>query len=234
MTKKHRRTLIVGDVHGCPEELEMLLAAAAFTSEADRLVLVGDVLVRGPDSRGALALAKRSGATIVRGNHEQKLLAGRAGTTRLGSEHERVAQSLSGEDWQALETMPLWLDLPEHALRVVHAGVVPGLDVDRTPPEALLRMRTIDAHGQWSDQRDRGELWGTSYTGPPHVVFGHNARAEPQLHAWATGIDTGCVYGRRLTALVLDAGEHVPRGEEARSKLVSVPARRQYYGEPGR
>jgi hypothetical protein len=234
MATKRPRTLIVGDVHGCREELEALLTAAAFAPEKDRLVLVGDVLVRGPDSRGALALAKQSGATLVRGNHEQKLLGWRAGTTELGPEHLRVAKSLSDDDWRSLEAMPLWFDLPEHAVRVVHAGVIPGVDVHRTPPEALLKMRTIDDEGRWSDQRDGGPLWGTRYTGPPHVIFGHNARTEPQLHPWATGIDTGCVYGRRLTAVILGPGEVMPCGADARAKLVSVPALRQYYGEPGR
>jgi hypothetical protein len=229
-----RRTLIVGDVHGCREELEALLATTAFTPDRDRLVFVGDVLVRGPDSRGALAIAKELGATVVRGNHEQKLLAGRAGTTRLGVEHQRVAQALSEEEWSALEAMPLWLDLPEHEVRVVHAGVLPGLDVTRAPSDALLRMRTIDAHGAWTDQRDGGALWGTRYEGPPHVIFGHNARPEPQLHPWATGIDTGCVYGRQLTAVLLDGGERMPRGAAARAKLVSVPARRRYFGDPDR
>ncbi len=227
-----RRTLIVGDVHGCREELEALLAATGFTPDRDRLVFVGDILVRGPDSRGALAIAKELGATVVRGNHEQRLLAGRADTTRLGPEHQRVAQALSEDEWRTLAAMPLWLDLPEHDVRVVHAGVVPGLDVTRTPPDALLRMRTIDANGDWSDRRDGGALWGTRYVGPPHVVFGHNARDEPQLHPWATGIDTGCVYGRHLTAVLIDAGERLPRGEAARAMLVSVPAQRRYYGEP--
>jgi hypothetical protein len=223
---RRRRTLIVGDVHGCREEVEALLAAVAFVSNVDRLVFVGDVVVRGPDPRGTLALARRLEATIVRGNHEQKLLAGRAGTTRLGPDHQRVADVLSQDEWRTLETTPLWLPLPHHGAIVVHAGIIPGLDVGSMPPEALLRMRTIDRHGKWSDDRETGTLWGTLYAGPPHVVFGHNARDEAQLHPWATGIDTGCVYGRRLTGMLLDEGEAVPRGEAARAKLVSVPAKR--------
>jgi hypothetical protein len=222
---KRRRTLIVGDVHGCRTEVEALLAAVGFVPHGDRLVFVGDVVVRGPDPRGTLALARRLEARIVRGNHEQKLLAGRAGTTRLGPEHQRVADLLSADDWRTLEATPLWLDLPEHEAKVVHAGVVPGLAVPSTPPEALLRMRTIDRNGRWSDDRDGGALWGSLYTGPPHVIFGHNAGDEPQLHRWATGIDTGCVYGRRLTGMLLGEREPVPRGEAARAKLVSVPAK---------
>jgi hypothetical protein len=197
-------------------------------SAGDRLVFVGDLVMRGPDPLGTLALLRQLGARAVRGNHEQKLLEGREGG-RLGAQHQRVASELGEEDWRAIEAMPLWLDLPEHGVRVVHAGVLPGRPVETTPAEVLLTIRTIDEDDRWTDKRDAGVPWGTAYAGPPHVVFGHNARSEPQFHAWATGIDTACVYGGRLTALVLDPGEPMPHGEAARAKLVSVPAARRYY-----
>jgi len=229
------RTLVVGDVHACARELSALLATVAFIPGVDRLVLSGDVVVRGPEPRETFDLMRRLGAICVRGNHENKLLSIRpglrAGGARAGSEHERLARTLRDEDWQTIEAMPLWLDLPDHGVRVVHGGVVPGLDVERTPPEALMTMRTIDARGRWSDKQG-GDPWGALYVGPPHVVFGHNARAEVQLHPWATGIDTGCVYGGRLTAVLLGAGQMMPRGEAARALLVSVPSARRYYQSP--
>jgi hypothetical protein len=227
------RTVIVGDVHGCTGELQELLERTRFAEGTDRLVLVGDLVARGPDSAGVLELVRRLGARAVRGNHDDKLLAAQRGVKALGPDHERVAQSLTEEDWRTLEAMPLWIDLPEHDVRVVHAGVLPGVDLDRTPPEALLTIRTVRSRGRWSDEPDAGPLWGSLYHGPPHVVFGHHARPEPQLHEWATGLDTGCVYGGRLTALVLDPGEPVPRGEAVRALLQSVPAMRKYYGGKG-
>jgi hypothetical protein len=226
-------TVIVGDVHGCTAELEELLEQLRFVEGRDRLVLVGDLVVRGPDSRGALALAKRLAARAVRGNHEERLLAWRRRTKPLGPEHERLARVLSEDEWRMLEEMPFWVDLPEHGVRVVHAGVVPGLPIEQTPPEALLKMRTLDGKNRWSDEPDAGPLWGSRYAGPPHVIFGHNARAQPQLHEWATGIDTGCVYGGRLTGAVLAQGEPMPRGDAARSVLRSVEARRKYYAARG-
>jgi hypothetical protein len=227
------RSVIVGDVHGCTGELEELLEQARFDEAKDQLVLVGDLVARGPDSQGTLALARRLGARAVRGNHEDKLLAWRRRGKPLGPDHERVASTLSEEDWTTIEAMPLWLDLPAHGVRVVHAGLIPGVAPAQAPPEALLKMRTIDARGRWSDEPDAGALWGTLYEGPPHAVFGHNARPEPQFHPWATGIDTACVYGGRLTAVVLDDEEPMPRGDAVRRHLRSVPALRKYYGGKG-
>jgi hypothetical protein len=228
-----KRTLLVGDVHGCSTELEDLLERVDFDPVVDRLVLTGDLVVRGPDPRGTLALVRRLGATSVRGNHEAKLLSARDAPGQLGPDHAALAGSLTEEEWAQLEAMPLWLDLPAHGVRVVHAGVVPGADVRETPPEALLKMRTLDAKVRWSDEPTAGALWGTRYEGPPHVVFGHNARPEPQLHPWATGLDTGCVYGGKLTGLLLAEGATIPRGDRVRPLLRSVPARRKYVGGKG-
>ena len=77
------RTIVVGDVHGCSAELEDLLERIGFSS-ADRLVFVGDLVARGPDSRGVLALMRQLDATSVRGNHEGKLLAWRRRAIPLG------------------------------------------------------------------------------------------------------------------------------------------------------
>ncbi len=227
------RTVIVGDLHACTGELEELLEQLGFIAGSDRLVQVGDLVVRGPDPHGALALVKRLGGRAVRGNHEDRLLSWRHRHEPLGPDHARVASSLSDDEWGMLEALPMWLDLPEHGIRIVHAGVVPGQDLESTEPQALLKMRTLDARGRWSSDAEAGVLWGTRYEGPPHVVFGHNARPEPQLHAWATGLDTGCVYGGRLTAMVLAEGEPVPRGDRVGPLLRSVHAARRYYGTKG-
>jgi hypothetical protein len=224
-----RRTVVVGDVHGCRKELEELLEKVRFEMGSDRLVFVGDLVARGPDTPGVLALARELGAMAVRGNHEDKVLAGRTDPGTIDGEHRRIAESLDAVEWRQLAAMPLWVDLPEHALRVVHAGVVPGQPVEQTPPEALLKMRALDSRGRWTDAKSERPLWGEVYVGPPHVVFGHNALDEPLLHKWATGLDTGCVYGRALTALVLERDELMPRGRSVRRKLVSVSARRKYH-----
>lgn len=236
------RTIIVGDVHGCAGELDALLDAVAFTS-GDRLVFVGDLVARGPDSLGVLDIVRRTGAVVVRGNHEQKLLEWQDARERwirgeetdkppIGKMHRDIARSLRPVDWTLIATSCLWLDLPEHALRVVHAGLDPKLPFQKQKVDTLLRIRTVPK--PVGRRGERHELWGTSYAGPPHVVFGHNAAPGLQVHPWATGLDTGCVYGGRLTAMVLGEKQKVPRGAGARREvLVSVPARKMWF-QPAR
>jgi len=225
------RSIFVGDVHSCADELADLLGKIGI-NEDDRLYFVGDLLSRGPDSLGVLRLFRQFRARSALGNHEQRLLAAHhAGLTgeappKLGRSHSEVAAQLSAEDWAVLESFPLWIDVPEHAVRVVHAGIVPGIPFEEQNPWLLTHIRSIAEDGTPSEKW--GTLWGSLYRGSPHIVFGHNARKVPQLHPDATGLDTACVYGGALTAMVLAEGAVPPPPSERFDVLVSVPARRAY------
>ena len=223
------RTVIVGDVHGCRDELDDLLWKIG-AAKGDRVVFVGDVVARGPDPRGVLALARQLDAVIVRGNHEDKLLRSRSDpNVKLSSIHEETARKLGPDDWETLAETRLFFAVPQHEAVVVHAGILPGVPVDLQTRETLLSIRTIDPSGAPSD-KNAGTPWGSVYRGPPHVVFGHFAQKDVQIHPWATGLDTGCVYGGALTAMVLRDGEKVPDVAHRREVLVSVPARKAYFG----
>jgi Calcineurin-like phosphoesterase len=226
------RTLIVGDVHGCADELEELLARAAF-GQSDRLAFVGDLVARGPKSQRVLALVGQTHALAVLGNHEERLIEVRRARARgergprLGPSHEKLFAELEPEHWDFMEALPRWVDLPEHGARIVHAGVVPGVAIEAQDAWVLTHLRTIQPDGTPSDRR--GEtLWGALYAESPHVVFGHNAVDGLQLYPFATGLDTGCVYGNALSALVLPAGAALPRVEDRRDCIVSVKARAAY------
>ena len=228
------RTLFIGDVHGCCTELEELLGLLDL-ADGDRVVFVGDLIGRGPDSKGVLRQVERIGATSILGNHEHRLLVVRearqknAFGPRLGPDHEALYASLDDRDWAVLEGELPSLDIPEHGVRVVHAGVVPGLPIDEHSIETLTRMRSLDEHGNPSD-RYRQIPWAATYHGPPHIIFGHNARQGLQLFDDATGLDTGCVYGGSLTALALDEARTPPRDfTERRACLVSVPSQDTYW-----
>ena len=216
-----KRTLIIGDVHGCSEELQMLWQACNLRPEDD-VVLVGDLIAKGPKSAEVVRLCRARNARSVRGNHEDKLLSlreqERAGKTPSYTDEQRkLLASLSEEDLAYIESMPLWIRLPEYEALVIHAGLAPGVPVEQQEPVHLLNMRTLDADGQPSASRKAGPLWAATYKGPEMAYFGHHARAGLQHHSHALGLDTGCVYGRRLTGFILPEG-----------RLVSVRAKKQY------
>lgn len=196
-----RRTLLIGDVHGCNDELGELLKKAGWTSD-DRLVLVGDLVAKGPDSEGVVKRARELGALAVLGNHDAHLLDVRAGLSKK-AHHSKLAAAMSEDDWTYLDQLPLWLDFAELNCLVVHGGLIPGVELARQPRHVLLNMRSLDAEGHASMRVDGGVPWASRWPGPRHVVFGHDALRGLQQHPHATGLDTGCVYGRELTGLWL-------------------------------
>ena len=231
-------TIVVGDVHGCLDELRHLLATCGF-QRGDRLVLAGDLVAKGPDSQGVVQLAREEGALAVVGNHDDHVLRARAvasGTILppakpVRAEHQAVADALGPEDWAYLEALPTSLRLgyegasasddPDghadaHETVVVHAGAVPGVPFEKQTREHLTTMRSIDHDGN-PTKRIEGRPWAAVWPGPERIIFGHDAIRGLQRHRFATGLDTGCVYGRRLTAVLLPE-----------RRLVSVEARRAY------
>jgi diadenosine tetraphosphatase ApaH/serine/threonine PP2A family protein phosphatase len=176
---------------------------------------------------------RRLGGRAVRGNHEDRLLRlrreGPARALAAPAQHLRAClAALTPEELDWLASLPLWLDLPAHGARVVHAGVMPGIPIEDQSARTLLYIRSLGGGGVPMELRGE-QSWAQSYHGHLHVVFGHNAQLEPEIAPRATGIDTGVVYGGRLTAMVLREGERPPPADERRSVLVSVPARRVYY-----
>jgi len=215
-----QRTIFIGDVHGCVHELDDLLDSCAYTA-GDQVVLVGDLVAKGPDSLAVLRLAQRLQALGVRGNHDNAVLRWRDAAAMAAPEraphHFLVAKQLDADAWALLEGLPLYLRVPAHNVLVVHGGLVPGLPLEQQDPDMLMNMRTLRSDGTGSRRPDDGPLWGSRWKGPELAIFGHHAVAGLQRHPKAIGLDTGCVYGGRLTAYVLPD-----------DRVVSVPARHVY------
>ncbi|HZI14609.1 MAG TPA: metallophosphoesterase [Myxococcus sp.] len=214
------RTLFIGDVHGCAEELDALLAECGW-KPGERVVLVGDLVAKGPDSAGVVRRAREHGFLAVRGNHDEHVLRWHFGRSPFGKklkpEHQQVLDTLAPGDWPWLESQPLYLRFPELNVLAVHAGLVPGVPLEAQKPEDLTNLRSIAEDGTPSKKVDGGAPWASRWKGPELVIFGHDALRGLQRHPHALGLDSGCVYGGRLTAYVLPEG-----------RLVSVPAKRAY------
>jgi diadenosine tetraphosphatase ApaH/serine/threonine PP2A family protein phosphatase len=202
-----QRTIIVGDVHGCLDELQALLRQCGVVS-GDRVVLAGDLVAKGPDSRGVVQLVREMGALAVLGNHDDFCID--VWRRRHQAEARRprrwLLDTLDESDWAFLESLPLFLRLgaereggPEVA--VVHAGAVPGVPLEEQERENLLSLRSLVGGSAPSRRLLMRWPWAAAWRGPEHIVFGHDAVRGLQQYPLATGLDTGCVYGRELTAL---------------------------------
>ena len=197
------KTLIVGDVHGCSDELDRLLEAAEWRRGERRLIFVGDLINKGPDSFGALELARESGALTMLGNHEAAFLRyvrhGRFGHAQFDELQERMGSDLI--DWISyIQSFPLYHE--EEEMIVVHAGLHPTLPLSETPGKILTRIRTWDGEGRNLDDESQPP-WFDLYRGNKLVVYGHWARRGLTLRERTIGLDSGCVYGNQLSGLLL-------------------------------
>lgn len=199
------RLIAVGDIHGCHVELADLLDLVAPTS-ADRLVFVGDLVNRGPDSCRVLDLARQHRAICLLGNHELRLLkAFRGGDhRRLKSQDIDTFVRLRPSDWDFLAQMPLTFEAPDFGVVCVHGGFLPGLPWQSQPAEVVTRIQVVDRNGQPAKRVDEPDapLWADLWQGPPFVVYGHLPGPQVVERPWSAGIDTACVQGGHLTACV--------------------------------
>jgi len=224
------RKILVGDVHGCISELEAL-AKACGVRDQDELWLVGDLVAKGPESKAVVAWARNRGARAVLGNHDAHALgclglSAQAVERKRRRHHRDVIESLTEPERKWLAALPRYARLPGDAGHragyiVVHGGLVPGVGLEAQDKDLILNLRSLRADGHPS-KKIEGRPWASVWSGPEHVVFGHDAVRGLQQYPFATGLDTGCVYGGRLTALILPERQ-----------LVSVPAARAYVDVQG-
>jgi bis(5'-nucleosyl)-tetraphosphatase (symmetrical) len=234
------RRIYIGDVQGCREELERLLDLARFDPAGDELLPVGDLVNRGPDSLGTLRLLRSLGARPVLGNHDVHLLRVDAGKREL-RETDTFGDVLAAPDraelldWLAAQPfVRKWDDV-----WMVHAALHPawsdpeaelaGLDPRESDPriDFATRARYSARDGSrpdadWPPPPEPYAPWFVHWLSERGsdgrtVVYGHWARmrlvAKPRLR----GLDTGCVWGGKLTAWI--AGE---------DRFVQVDAARAY------
>jgi diadenosine tetraphosphatase ApaH/serine/threonine PP2A family protein phosphatase len=224
---------LIGDVHGCASELETLLATLGWEGDShpeDRVaVFVGDLVDRGPDTPGVLrrvmAMAEAGTALCVAGNHEAKLaraLRGAPVRTSHGLQEsldqlDRETDDFRGAVVEFLAGLTHQLVLDDGRLVVAHAGLREDLHGVDSP-----RARAFALYGDTTGQYDQDGLpvrlpWQKAYAGEAAVVYGHTPVTEAVWVNNTMCLDTGVVFGGRLSAL------RYPERE-----VVSVPAERQW------
>ncbi|HLG12101.1 MAG TPA: polynucleotide kinase-phosphatase [Dehalococcoidia bacterium] len=237
---------IIGDVHGCYAELTALLANLGYELEEEggsiqvaapngrRAIFLGDLVDRGPDTprvlRLVMSMVRAGTALCVPGNHDVKLMRALQGKNvqRTHGLEESLAQ-LEAESNEFKQEVIRFIDglishyvLDEGRLVVAHAGMKQAYQ-----GRASSRVRDFALFGETTGETDEYGLpvrynWASEYRGRATVVYGHTPVVEPAWLNRTICLDTGCVFGGRLTAL------RYPENE-----LVSVPSARVYY-EPVR
>jgi len=201
------RTIAIGDVHGCASEFEELLEALELQPE-DRVIQLGDLINRGPESHRAIELARIYQVEAILGNHELRLLtARREGRTGLLKDYDHpTLDQLTEDDWAFLEKMPKFKYDGIRELICIHGGFLPNRPWATQPIELTTSIQVIDKDGRPAKRSDapNAPCWAESWTGPQFVVYGHTPRPNVLEHPFSIGIDTGCVYGGHLTAYDVD------------------------------
>jgi Calcineurin-like phosphoesterase len=209
------RTIVVGDIHGCYDELMDLMEQVRLQPN-DRVVSVGDLITKGPKSREVLGIFMTdSRFSTVIGNHDLILRRRWNGeNVELKPAQKETHKELKAEKEQYtvfFNALPFVIDLGTHL--VVHAGLRPNVELHSQTTGDLTKIRTLGP----DRESDQGTPWYQMYSGEKVVLFGHWPAPEPRRGKKAIGLDTGCVYGHQLTAYIIETDE-----------FVSVPARKTY------
>jgi len=239
---------VIGDVHGCRSELDTLLDRLGYAIIHDvegrsvdathpqgrKVVFAGDLVDRGPDSpavlRMAMGMVAAGHALCVPGNHENKLVRALRGAQVQTSNglKETLAQLVNEsvefrkdvEDFCSALVSHLVLD--DGRLVVAHAGLKEAYH-----GRASRRVQRFALYGESSGETDEFGLpvqtpWANDYEGEAMVLYGHTPIEAPEWINNTMCLDTGCVFGGKLTAL------RYPEKE-----VISIPAERVWYEPAG-
>ena len=219
--------VIYGDIHGCLEELEELRKLIPKNSIE---ISVGDILDKGPYPVKALRYAKKNKILTIMGNHEYKHIRKYWGRkVQLDEDQQRVYPQLKQKDFDFIESMPFFIKL--NHLTILHAGITNWIRLNNPKLNLmtlLLFLRDVDENGKFlplNHNNPNAKYWGDIYNGHEgFVVYGHNPFREIKKNKFSAGIDTGCVYGNKLTALIVK-DTLKPQNYE----IIQVKAKKEYF-----
>ncbi|CAG2199685.1 unnamed protein product [Mytilus edulis] len=212
---KDREIFIIGDVHGCLDELNELLHLAKSKLKGKQLlpIFVGDLANKGPHNVSTIRRIRvELNGYAVRGNHDEAVL------KQCLSRQERAdyivpdkykwTTELVADDIRFIQELPYTIHIPSKNSVIVHGGLVPGTPLEEQDYTNFITMRSLFKDGETltaSANRLIGKPWASMWEGPEHVYFGHDAARKLQQYSYATGLDSGCLYGNWLTGIFLDS-----------------------------
>ena len=253
-----RVTVVVGDVHGCIEELDELLKTIQYNPSQHRLIFLGDLLDRGPEPVACVRRVRELGAECIMGNHEEKHLrwhkheknrerTGKANPMKPMHEAEAAANAaLSDQDWTWLKALPVKLHIGDNWW-AVHAGCEPKYALEKQNASQIMRVRYVNEKGTGialnpdKSQPEGTVYWDQQWKGPESIIYGHCVHdlKFPRINhiglgLSCIGIDTGCCYGGHLTAALFQRdfpleGGSIYKAQQYGIQYVQVPAKKKYF-----
>lgn len=226
------KILVIGDVHGCLNELKALVKKASKEhnngKEFCAVILVGDLCNKGPFSAEVIHYVRNQKSWFsVRGNHDNAaLMAALGDEKRLEKEHYQWVKKLSDEDVIWMSQLPYTIRIPKHRLNkqnpslydrdviIVHAGLIPRVGLDQQDVKTMTTIREVTQESCHSNEDSKylyydkeihssnSKPWASVWNGE-HVIFGHDAKRGIQQEKHATGLDSGACYGKYLTGIIL-------------------------------
>ena len=213
--------LVIGDIHGTYRELMALLDLAAIDSD-DHIIALGDILDRGPESLEVFQFFNtHANATAIMGNHEHKHILSYNGVIKPAFSQRITREQFTVSEYDgminAIRRFPLYLDLNNALL--IHGAFEPGVPVTEQNKSVLLGTRNGEAY-----LRKRFEKpWYDLYDQDKPVIAGHHdysGNGTPIIKGDKVFlIDTGCCYGRNLSAILLPD-----------FRIIQVKSSRNYWG----
>jgi len=237
-----KRVIVYGDIHGCLDELKALREKLEIEKN-DIEISVGDILNKGPYlGHEMIRYMQEHHISVIMGNNEAKAIKhyqkyrkeGAPFLKTLRPFESATALSLQEADYDYLKSLPYFMRVKN--LTILHGGILPGMRLDKldaAQKKEITLIRYVDKALNpipWSDQKNRYRFWSEIYDGKEgFVVAGHHPFPEPKISKYAMDIDTGCVYGGKLTAAVFRMDK---QGVDTKGfTLVSEPAKRNYWHE---
>ncbi len=209
------RLIIYGDIHGCLDEL-ILLRKSLDIKAGDVEASVGDFLSKGAQSLRTLRFIRFHKILSVLGNHEDKILRYLRHQEEvdknpvvLNEDEKKIIENLNSNDINFLGGLPFFLKFGP--ITILHGGILNHQKLDSLSKKdkgKLLRLRFLDKNLKFITFRDEKEdstFWADIYDGNEgFIVYGHQNFKEVRKSPYALGVDTGCVYDNKLTAVVFN------------------------------
>lgn len=208
-----KRTILIGDVHGCIKELQLMIKQIR-PQKTDRVIFLGDLINRGPDSVAVVDFVAQNDFECLMGNHEAEYL----NEFKSNEKYYQLRQRLGSD-------LHTWISkrnkfIESNDFLAVHAGLEPGVHPSISEDNIIFNIRTWDPKTR-AMKNLNNPPWYKGYTQTRPVFYGHWAKAGLTLRRYTMGLDSGCVYGKYLSAWVLEE-----------YKLFQVKALKTWYVPP--